>query len=153
MVIQVKVIGAKRISRMMLNLGPELNKMIDRTGGAFLKSVQKGAKIRAPKLTGALAESIHVRRGSKKGNWIFSVDSPYGRFVEMGFKPHLVSSSASTRAGSTIAAVYGIPMGVPLLVTATRGKNFVGDSFQAAIPKLPKLLSQATNRAIKNSTK
>lgn len=146
---QVKLIGDKRVSRMMLNLGPELNKMINRAGKEWLESVQKGAKWRAPNLTGSLVRSIVIRKS--KNGYILSVDSPYGRYVESGYKPHLVSSSAPTKSGGTIASVYGIPSGVTLLVTGSRRPHFVRDAFQSAIPRLPKYLSNSTKKAIKRA--
>jgi len=149
--IQIKLIGGKRVSRMMLNLGPELNKMMNKAGLEFLKSVRRGAMIMAPKLTGNLSNSIVIRK--KQNKYVFAVESPYGRYVEMGYRPHLVSSSAYAYPGKTIAQVYGIPEGVTLLVSGSRRPNFVRDAFQNAIARLPQIIERRAKQAIQNSKK
>ena len=131
----IKMIGGERISRILTNLGPKLNKAVLKAEGQWLKIVKKSAKIRAPHMTGELAESIVIKKGRK--NWMLVVGSPYGRFQEMGFKGHLVSSSASTRNSlGTIGSAYGIPGKVPILIKSSPGKHFVRDAIQENMKKL-----------------
>ncbi len=153
--ITIKITGNKQVSKMMLKLGPELDKLINKASKEFLESVKKGARRMAPKLTGKLSESMIVKPGRKKGSWIFSVGEGlrHALPVESGYKPHLVSSSAEAYPGITIAEVYGIPEGITLLVKGSRRKNFVRDAFQNAITRLPEILKRRTKQAIKNSKK
>lgn len=152
MAITVQVKGDKRVSRVLLNLGKEMNKNIGMVNKRFMESVYRGARIRAPKNTGHLAKSIELRRGRKKGNWVLGVGAKYGIYVELGYKPHLVNTSAQVKdgTGKTIADVYpGLPEGVTILVTRPRKKHFIRDSFQSAIPKLPTMMNKAVGRAVK----
>lgn len=149
----VKIIGNEQTSRMMLNLGPELNKMIGQGNKEFLNSVRRGAIIMAPKLTGRLSKSIIIKPGKKKGDWIFEAGEGlrHALPVELGYKPHLVSSSAEAYPGVTIAEVYGIPEGVTLLVKGSRRPNFIRDAFQNALKRLPQIMARKTKLAIINS--
>ena len=148
--ITIKIVGAEKVSRMMLNLGPELNKEISKGSQEFLESVKRGAVIMAPKLTRKLSQSMTVTPGRKKGNWIFSAGKGlrYAWPVEVGYKPHLVSSSKEAYPGITIAEVYGIPEGVTLLVTGSRRPDFIRDAFQNALKRLPEIMARKTNKAM-----
>ena len=152
MVIKVQIIGAKQASRMMLNLGPELDKQIKKGGKEFLVSVKKGATLMAPKLTKRLSRSMTVKPG-KNGSWVFEVGEGlrYALPVESGYKPHLVSSSTEAYPGVTIAEVYGIPEGVTLLVTGARRSHFIRDAFQNALTRLPLILERKAKSAIKRA--
>ena len=153
MVTQIQIKGNKQVSRMMLNLGPELNKMISQGGKEFLDSVRRGALLMVPRKTEQLARSIVVRPGRKKGNWIFAVGDKlqHALPVETGYRPHLVSSSAEAYPGITIAEVYGIPEGITLLVKGSRRPHFIRDAFQNAIKRLPEILARKTKKAIKRA--
>ncbi len=146
----VKISGDKRVSRMTVNLGPEIEKMMNKVGDRFMKAVQRSAKMRAPKMTGALARSIKVKKGKKY--WNLVVDSPYGRYQEMGFRAHFVDSSMPTKNSmGTIASAYGIPYGVTLLIHSQKGRFFVRDALQAQLPRLPEFLENSTKQAIKKA--
>jgi hypothetical protein len=153
MQIQVKIKGARQTSRMFLNLGPELNKSISQGSKEFLDSVRRGAMIMAPRLTGRLVQSMVVRPGLNRGEWIFSVGEGLRHALptELGYRPHLVSSSAEAYPGITIAEVYGIPEGVTLLVTGSRRMNFVRDAFQNALARLPEIMERKTKKAIQRA--
>ena len=53
------------------------------------KDLQKNARMRAPKATGFLRESIKVGVGDDKEIKV-TVDAPYAQAQEFGFAPHLV---------------------------------------------------------------
>jgi hypothetical protein len=150
MVVTIKIIGREKVSRMMLNLSPELNKMIGQGNKEFLDSVRKSAMLMAPKLTGQLARSMVVKPGRTKGSWIFIAGEglKHALPVEMGYRPHLVSSSVEAYPGITIAEVYGIPEGVTLLVRGSRRSNFIRDAFQNALGRLPQILERKAQMAI-----
>ena len=153
MVTTIKITGAKQVSRMLLNLGPEMNKRISQGGKEFLDSVKKGAVIMAPKLKRKAVQSMIVKPGRKKGNWIFEAGTGlrYLLAIEQGYKPHLVSSSAEAYPGNSIAEVYGIPEGITLLVKGSRRPHFIRDAFQNALARLPKILERKTKLALQNS--
>ena len=148
MAVQVQMKGIKRVSRIVTQLEPKLIKEIMKVSNTFMKDVQRSARARAPKFTGALAKSIHVKTGKKHVTLV--VDSPYGRFQEVGFRPHWVQLFRSTRAGGTVAdwaAAKGIqPWKNSIFVS--KYKPFVRPAFEFHITKLIGKLSEGSKRAI-----
>jgi len=57
--------------------------------GKYASLVQKSAKLRAPRFTGALANSITIKPVSKTEIHI-TTNVPYAQYQETGFKPHWV---------------------------------------------------------------
>jgi len=148
--VAITIKGDKRISRVLLNLSPQLEKAIDKTDGQFMRDVQKSAKLRAPRMTGELAESIKARKGKK--NWNLTMSSPYGRYQEEGFKGHLVSSDASTKNSlGSIGSAYGLPPGITILIKSQKGKHFIRNALEKNLAQLQSKLSIASDMAIKSS--
>lgn len=69
----------------------KLDKELTTTNTLFMKALKKSAKLRAPKDTGELRESIKLlpmRKGKNVKKWKLIVDAPHAGFQEHGFKPH-----------------------------------------------------------------
>lgn len=148
----IQIRGVKRLNRFVVNLGPQLNKAIRETGFNFLKDVQKSAKLRAPRFTGQLAQSIHVLPGRTKQEIArLIVESLYGIFQEQGFTPHVVHGSMFTRAGGKIKdwmRAKGIRSD---FITVRKSKPFIAPALEANIAKLGAKISNSTNKAIRRS--
>ncbi len=147
--IQIRVVGAKEVQTMLAKLPGNLNKEINQTNGQFMKDVQKSAKLRAPKQTGELAQSIHVEQ-TGKNEWTLFVDSPYGVFQEEGFKPHWVHAWQSSRnkLGTVGNALQTNPAGYAYVKKYT---PFVKPALEHNLSKLAQKLSNAAGEAIKKS--
>jgi hypothetical protein len=145
--ISVKVKGAREVSNFIARLGPQLNKDIMKVAGTFSTNVQKSAKLRAPRLTGRLAESINVKKG-KKNQISISVDSPYGYFQEYGFRPHFIHSNMSDRMGGTVGGLFGK---FNSFFFVAKHKPFIIPALEHNIARLPEMLSQGTKQAIKHA--
>lgn len=112
-----------------------------------MRFVQKSAKLRAPRLTGQLAESIIIRkRGDKE--IVITVESPYGIFQEEGFTPHWISSDMPDRVGGIVGSSYGIFPPQKTLFFVAKHKPFIKPALEAGLSNLPNRLSQATKKAI-----
>ena len=146
--VSVTLIGAEEVHKYLTDLPKKMNKEINSGTGQWIKGVQKGAKMRAPKRTGDLANSIKVKKQSK--GWSLLVNSPYGQFQEEGFRGHFVNSSRSTRNSSgSIAQAYGIPEGVTLLIQAQKGRKFVEGALRAGIARLDSQLNKSADRGLR----
>lgn len=147
--IQVSVRGIEKVHRMMARLPNEMNKEIGKDSEQFMKNTRKSAKLRAPRWTGALANSIkYAKKG--KAQWTIVVDSPYGYFQEYGFRPHYVQLFRPTRSGFVVAdwaASKGVPTWMGSIFVA-KHKPFITPALQVNIAKLPSMLSQGVRRAI-----
>jgi len=146
MVIQLKVKGINRLTKFLVKLPTSMNKEIIGKSNAFMKFVRKSAKLRAPRMTGRLAESIMIKR--KKNEIILTVDSPYGVFQEMGFAPHWIHSNMSDRMGGTVGGLFNK---FDSFFFVSRHKPFIAPALEAGLSKLPNMLSQGTKKAIKQA--
>lgn len=150
--VQIEIYGLEKVHKMLLEIGKNTENEVDKVEGEFMKFVQKSAKIRAPRISGALAESIEWRQ-NKKGNWTLFVDSPYGWFQEHGFAPHEIKSWWSTRAGvggaPFISDFYG-KFGVGV---AKKNTPFIEPALEAGLSRLPNMLQNAVYKAAKESAK
>ena len=145
MVIKVQVKGAKRVRNLAANLGPILNKEIMKKSKEFMVFVQKSAKLRAPRMTGRLAESIKLSQKNKNEIKII-VGSPYGTFQEYGFTPHIISSGMSDRMGGTVGGLFNKQ---DSFFFVSKHTPFMTPALEAGISRLPNMLNNATKKAIK----
>jgi len=148
---KVEIYGLEKTHKMLMDLPLNVLKGADKGEGEFIKFVQKAAKLRAPRLTGALAQSIEFRQ-NRVGNWTLFVDSPYGWFQEHGFEPHLIFPSMPTRAGvggPFISDIYG-NFGAGI---AKKNTPFIEPAFDAGMLRLPSMLQDAIYKSIKGSAK
>lgn len=116
-----------------------------------MKAVQKSAKLRSPRFTGALAQSIRYIK--LKNQFKIIVESPYGIFQEFGFRPHYVQLMRSTRAGLVVAdwaATKGIKDWKGSIFVS-KHKPFIMPALELNIAKLPMMLSQGAKKAINKS--
>jgi len=150
MAFAVNMVGSDRLSRVLVDLVPRMQKEINKTDGAWLRRVRKSAKLRAPRMTGEMAGSIKVKKGNKY--WNLTMSSPYGRYQETGFKGHLVSSNSSTRnLLGTIGSTFGIPPGVTIFIPSFKGAHFIGSALEKNIPRLIPMLTESSGRSLKKS--
>lgn len=149
----IKMVGLEKVQRIFANLDEELNKQIDRAQGTFMAFVQKSAKLRAPRFSGQLAESIIFKKNNRN-NWQLSVLSPYGWFQEHGFEGKFLPASMPVEGGYRIIdwmANMGLngsgfrPSGIP--------HPFIEPALNAGLRRLPEMLSQATYKAVQESAK
>jgi hypothetical protein len=147
-VINLNSVG--ELNKWIIKLTPEISKEILKKSDDWMNFVQKSAKIRAPRNTGELANSIIK---SRKGNTItISVMSPYGIFVNSGFRSHFVNSNTSTRNSlGTIGNAYGIPPGIPIFIKGHSGSHFIEKAVESAIGNLPKMIENGIINGVKNA--
>lgn len=140
MVVKVHITGSKDVVKLISGIPRELNREISDGSGTFMKRVRKSAKLRAPKDTLRLRESIKLDK--LKNGWLISVNSPHGVFQEEGFKPHWVhsdqidSSNKLTRTG-----FFWVEKSTP----------FMRPALEHNISNLPSILDKSTKKAIQNA--
>ena len=151
MAIQLQIKGINRVNKFMTQLPRQMNTEIGKQGEVFMKATQKSAKLRAPRFTGALANSIRFMKF--RNQWKIIVASPYGVFQEFGFRPHYVQLHRSTRAGMVVAdwaAAHGIKDWKGSIFVSQH-KPFIMPALELNIAKLPMLLSEGAKKAINKS--
>lgn len=149
--VQVYVKGVAQVHKLFTNLPKQMNIEIGKQGESFMRSTQKAAKLRAPKFTGALSQSIRYIK--LKNQWRIVVESPYGAFQEFGFRPHYVQLNRPTRAGMVVAdwaAAKGL-RDWKGSIFVSKHKPFIMPSLELNIAKLPMMLSHGTKKAITKS--
>lgn len=142
----MKAKGINKVINFTIRLPPKLKKDIMKVADTFMKATQKSAKLRAPRMTGRLAESIKVTK--KKDQILLNVGSPYGIFQEEGFRPHMIHSSWSDRMGGTVGGLFGV-FNAWFLVS--KHTPFIKPALEHNLSNLPNMLSQGTKQAIKNA--
>jgi|GEM_PF-2381908 len=146
-VVQLQIKGLKRLNRSLLQLPASMEKEIMIKSEEFMKRVQKSAKLRAPRFTGRLAESIKVIK-NKKNEIQIIVDSPYGYFQEFGFKPHFIHSDLSDRMGGTVGGLFNKQNS---LFFVSKNKPFITPALEHNLSNLPNMLLDGTKQAIKDA--
>lgn len=140
MVIKVHIKGAKETMRFLSGLPREMNREISSGSGTFMKRVTKSAKLRAPKDTSKLRESIKLDK--LKNGWIISVNSPHGIYQEQGFKPHWVHSDQIDASNKlTKTGFFWVEKSTP----------FIRPALEHNLSNLPSILDKSTKKAIQNA--
>ena len=150
MAIQIEIRGLEEVNRFLRVFPNNVSKEIGTEQFEFMKRVQKSAKLRAPRFTGQLAESISVKK-TGKNIVILTVDSPYGIFQETGYKPHIVSRYMNSRAGYRIGDwmdAHGIK---GKYMTVSKFHPFIGPALSVELQRLSDRLSESVNKAIRRS--
>lgn len=143
--------GAKEVQARLARLPKMTLKEVSKAEGNFLTFVQRSAKMRAPKFSGQLAESIEVY-SEKQGEWRFIVDSPYGWFQEHGFNSNWLPAGLPVMGGYRIGDWMNAKgMNGEGIRPSGRPHPFVEPALAAGIKKLPDMLQRATEKAIKES--
>ena len=143
--VNVHITGGKEAVKLLVNLPKAMEKEIYREGTKFNRLFQKSAKLRAPRMTGRLANSIKVKKRNKE--IILVVDSPYARYQEEGFAPHWVHSGMNDRMGGTV----GGTMGKEGFFFVQKHTPFIKPALEMSIAKLPKMLLRGTQKAIREA--
>jgi hypothetical protein len=147
--IQIQIKGLEKINNFLIGLPKNVEKEINFTMNDFAKFVQKSAKLRAPRFTGQLAESIMVK--PKKNQIIISVESPYGVFQETGFTPHIIHRNMNSRAGYRTGDwmdAYGVRGN---FMKVSKFTPFVSPALESGLTQFSNKWGNAVMRAIKNS--
>lgn len=145
--IMIKVSGIRNVNRYMARLPKNVNDEVAKAGETFMRFVQKSAKLRAPRWTGQLANSILFNKVSK--SMTLTVKSPYGVFQEFGFKPHFVNANTSTRSGFRIGdwmRERGISSSGILV---RKHKPFITPALERGLSNLDVLLNQHVEKAVR----
>lgn len=150
---KVTMSGVDEVHFMLKNIGPNTIKQVDGAEGVFMGFVQKSAKLRAPKFTGALAESIRKYHESS-GKWALYVESPYGWFQETGWTPRGLSFFTPTRAG-LIVGEWMLAHGFngTGITPYGQAQPFITPAFESGKEHLPQIMQTALYKAAKESAK
>jgi len=89
MVVNIKITGIRRAIRAFGSLAKGMPITREKITMGLAKSLKKGMKMRAPKATGFLKDSIHIVKGAK-GIATVVVGAPYASAQEYGFSPHSI---------------------------------------------------------------
>jgi len=144
-----QVRGLKEVNRFLINLPKNMANEIEIGGETFMRNVQKSAKLRAPRWSGKLAQSISFKK--IKGSIILTVDSPYGYFQEFGYKPHFVRASRSTRSGFKVRDWMNDKGATGSGIFVKKFKPFITPALEINIAKLDILLNNHANKALRMS--
>ena len=147
MQVSMRLVGNERVTRMVANLPKSTEKAIGSVSKEFMDAVRKSAKLRAPRQTGELAQSINWKAYGDN-RLILTVDSPYGAYQELGFTPHWVHALMSTgNKSGTIGSAFNIA-GFAFVKKHT---PFIQPALESNLPKLPNLLQKGVDTAIKSA--
>jgi len=139
----IRVEGLNKFSGFIRNLPKNLDKGIGKESESFMGDVQKSAKLRAPRDTKGLKDSIHVEL-TGKNEWTLFVDSPHGVFQEEGFRPHPIPIEWLTIPGK--GPHISNPKG---WITVSKSTPFVRPALEHNLSKLAQRMGNATQRAVK----
>jgi len=144
MVIRVHVNGLKELNKYLVDLPEKVDKELTNGNELFMKKVQKSAKLRAPRDTGRLAESIHMVKTKVKGRskqWSLVADAPWARAQELGFKPHAFLPGGPGFASNKITGNR------PVFVK--KSTPFLVPALDANINSLDSMMQSGLRRALK----
>jgi len=139
-------------------LGTLILKEIEKNGMSILdelsKWIQKSIKLRVPRWSGYLAESISARPTGPTEISIFG--APYARAQNEGFTPHEVGTWWGTRGypGNTIAdwlSDYGTEVVKPANITVSQAKKpgFIEAAIDSGTEELPNIIQRKLMKKIK----
>jgi len=141
--IQIK--GLYELNGFLRNLPINLRNGLNKESGQFMFDVQKSARLRAPKNTGKLRNSIIVK---KEGNskYILIVQSPYGVFQEEGFTPHVIPIQylKQPSPGKFVKKATRF-------ITVSKFTPFVAPALEHNLSKLSQRMNKVTKSAINKS--
>ena len=135
----IRVEGLNKFSGFIRNLPKNLDKGIGKESESFMGDVQKSAKLRAPRDTKGLKDSIHVEL-TGKNEWTLFVDSPHGVFQEEGFRPHWIHSDLITNSNKLTGKGFFF---------VSKSTPFVRPALEHNLSKLAQRMGNATQRAVK----
>lgn len=134
----VEIRNLDKVERFVRELPKKLDNQMTLTNTRFMKAVRKSAKLRAPKDTGELAESIKllpIKRGKNIKKWRLRVNAPHALFQEVGFKPHW-------------APIMGSRKMTPGFYYVAKWKPFLEPALQKQLIKFNQKINRAVRRAL-----
>jgi len=143
---QIQVLGLNKLNGFLSGLPRNLRNEISKESGQFMKDVKKSAKLRAPRDTRELTNSI-ILTEKGKGTWVLSVESPHGVFQEEGFRPHWIHTSMII-GSNKFEQIYG---GRDKFIFVKKSKPFVRPALEHNLNKLAQRMGNATNLAVNKS--
>jgi len=114
----IKINNLNKVEKLFLELPKKQEKVLDKNGLAFMKSVKKTAKLMAPRDTGELAESIKIKPTKIKGKtkqYLLEVGAWHANFQEEGFTPHYAYIQNSSKM---VPGVYFVKKNTPFVKPA-----------------------------------
>ena len=137
--IRIEIKELKEVEKFIREVPKRITRAIDGTNTRFMKALKKSAKLRAPKDTGELKNSIRLLPAKKSKNtkiWKLVVDSPHAGFQEHGFKPHY-------------APIYGSRKMAPGVYFVSKSTPFLEPALKHNLLTFGQKLNQAVGGAIK----
>lgn len=138
MVIKINIRGIEKVERKLIGIERNMNKSLSDSSGKWMKKVQKSAKLRAPRDTTKLKDSIKLKK--LKNGWLLDVQSPYGIYQEEGFRPHWIHTDMMK--GTKKPRQEGF-------VWVSGFKPFVRPALEHNLSRLSQTLSKATQEGLK----
>jgi len=146
----IKINGIDRVNRIVAKLGKNLDDEVLSKSKEFMRFVLKYAKMKAPKFTGNLANSLMIYQRGK--SIILSTDAYYAKFKEFGFQPHVIPmeyiqqhSSAPGFPGKSVGKVSGF------VYLSGVAKPFLYPALEDGLSQLPNMLRNAVLTAVRRS--
>lgn len=139
--------GVEECKQVFIELPANMEKEVDKAQNEFMSFVQKSAKLRAPRFSGQLAESI-TKAQLRIGKWQLTVESPYGFFQEYGWNARVLSQNTNSRSGYLVGdwmSAHGFsgtgvkPRGI--------AHPFISLALDSGLNHLPTLLQKAAYKA------
>lgn len=143
MAIVVKIKGLEKTQKFIVEFPKKLEKNIINVQKDFCSLVQKSAKLRSPRITGELANSIKIELKNKEINVV--VDSPYAYFEEFGFRPHWIHSSMDNRMGRKVGDILGKN---GFIYVQWSGKPFIQPAMEIGLNKIDFMLENAVTKSL-----
>ena len=137
--VKVEIRELKEVEKFIREVPKRVTRAIDGTNTLFMKAVRKSAKLRAPRDTRTLADSIKLLPAKKSKNtkiWKLVVGAPYAGFQEHGFKPHY-------------APIYGSRKMAPGVYFVSKSTPFLEPALKHNLLTFGQKLNQAVGGAIK----
>jgi len=138
MVIRIDIKGVDRLTKYFIDLPKKLDKELSKSNIDFTKKIRKSAKLRAPRDTNELAESIEIMPIKVKGRtkqYGVQATAPHAGPQETGFKPHWAFIRNSSKL-------------VPGLYFVKKFTPFLAPAVEANIVKFGQDLDRGITRAI-----
>lgn len=144
--------GLKRTHERLFKTPSRVVKELDLVEQEFISFVKKSAKLRAPRWTGALADSINLSQ-IKEGSYMLQVDSPYGSFQELGWNPVPIYPNTDARNGHTVGEWMGDHGWAFMRGFTPHGEAnpFVSPAYHAGVERLHSMVDKALGIVAKES--
>ena len=139
-----------KLKRLSENLQKNVERALKKDTRLYSKMIQKSAKLRAPRFTGQLSESITAK--PTKNGAVVEVGSAYGYFQEYGFTPRFLQAGMPVLGGYRILD-WMQAKGIRGAGIKPSGKAhpFIAPAVEITTAKIPSLLSKSIAQAIKKS--